>query len=628
MRATAEPERSLPGAGSVRVSFQPSGAGFDVPAGETLFDAAARAGVDVDTVCGGNGSCGKCKVRIDEGAPPVKSIDSYHLTAVDIAAGYRLSCQLVAERDLVVHVPSSGGRTKVRILHEGVRREVPLQPNVHKTYIPYVPPRHRDGIADWDSVKSGLPRAFHGVRIPLPWLRRLPELIRDEQGMTIVVANRGVIRLEPGDTTAHNYGVALDIGSTTVVGFLIDLNTGEQLAVASLVNHQSSYGDDLVARLSRAQHNPDGLALLHELIVADVDEICGQLARDAAVEPAQINEVVVVGNMTMHHFLLRLDSTYLGLSPYAPVVRDSVVVQAGELGLRLDPEVPVYVLPNIAGFVGSDTVAMVLAAQLHLLPELRMAVDVGTNGEIVLGSRTRLIACSAPAGPAFEGARITQGMRAVPGAIEHVELSGDITCSVIGGIPPRGVCGSALIDIAAVLLDAGVVDRSGKLLRGDELPASVPGRIRERILEGESRKDSAFVLAWAEETGAERDVVFTQQDLREFQLAKGAIRAGGMVLQQVLGVVDGDLEEVLLAGGFGTTIDLANARRANLVPRVPLDRLRSLGNAAGVGARLALTSTRERVGAERIGRRTEHVRLSGMDDFQKAFVSAMQFPDL
>lgn len=609
-----------------RVTFEPSGMTFELPEGETLFEAAARVGVEVDTVCGGNGSCGKCRVRVADPAPAAKSIDYYHLTGPEIAQGYRLSCQLVADGDLVVDVPASGGRTKVRVLHEGVRREVPLEPSAHKIHIPYVPPRQRDGVADWDVVKQGLPRAFQHVHVPLHWLRVLPQAMRREEGMTITVAGRDVIRIEPGDTTLQSYGVAVDVGSTTIVGFLIDLNTGEERAVASLLNRQAAYGDDLVARLARAQHSPDGLARMHELIVGQLDELLRELAAQAGVELDQVNEVVVVGNMTMHHFLLELDSTWLGLSPYAPVIRDSVVVTAGELGLGLDPDVPLYVLPNIAGFVGSDTVAMVLAAEMHVLPELRMAIDVGTNGEIVLGSRSRLLACSAPAGPAFEGARIEQGMRAAPGAIDHVRIDSDVSCSVIGGGPPRGICGSALIDIAAALLDAGVLDDSGRLLRRSELLDSVPAPVRERVGEGETRKDGYFVLAWAQETGADRDVVFTQQDVREFQLAKGAIRAGGMVLQRELGAGDDDLEEVLVAGAFGTFIDLANARRVNLVPHVPLERLRSLGNAAGVGARLALTSVRERVGAERIGRRTEHVRLSGLDDFQRAFVHAMRFP--
>lgn len=611
---------------TVRVTFQPMALTFDVPEGDTLFEFAAQVGVEIDTVCGGNGTCGKCRVRLDD-PPPIKSIDHVHLTGAETADGWRLACQIEATRDLVVHVPPAGTRTTVRILHEGLRRDVPLQPNIRKIFVPYEPPRARDGVADWDAVKRRLPRTFGAMEIPLPWLRRLPKLVRAEEGMTLVISGRRVIRLDPGDTTASAYGVAIDLGSTTIVGFLMDLNTGSELAVESALNRQSAYGDDLVARLARAQNDPAGLERLHRMIVEQLHDLLARLASVAGIEVGQIEEIVVVGNMTMHHFLLGLDSTWLGLSPYAPVIRDRVIVEAGSLGLAVRPDTPVYVLPNIAGFVGSDTVAVALAAEMHTSDRIRLVADVGTNTEILLGSRRRLMACSAPAGPAFEGARITQGMRAAPGAIDHVWIDDDVRFTVIGAEAPRGICGSALIDITAGLLRAGLLDPSGRLLLPEELPPSVPDALRARLRTGDSRRDSAFVLVRAGEEGAEREIVFTQQDVREFQLAKGAIRAGGMVLQSAMGLSDDDLDEVLLAGAFGTYIDLENARRVNLVPQVPLERLRSIGNAAGVGARLALISTKERAGAERIARGTEHVRLSGLEEFQRAFIRAMRFPD-
>lgn len=625
-RSVQIPKQIEPVGKTVQVTFQPMGRTFAVPHNETLFDAAAEVGVEVDTVCGGNGSCGKCKVRFEEEPPPPTPIDYVHLSGGELQQNYRLSCQVTACRDMVIHVPPAGGRAKVQILHDGVQREVPFQLNVLKIHLPYTPPRQRDGVADWDSVKQVLPRWFQGVHMPLPWLRRLPDFIRRTEGMTLVVAGRELIRLETGDTTPHHYGVAVDIGSTTVVGFLIDLNTGAELAVASGLNKQATYGDDLIARLSRAQYNPDGLARMHQLIIDQLNELFSQLADQAGIDIGQINEVTVVGNMAMHHFLLRLDSTFLGLSPYAPVIRDSVTVTAGELGLNLAPDTPLYTLPNIAGFVGSDTVGVILASEMHNSTGIKLAIDVGTNGEVALGSKERLIACSAPAGPAFEGARIKQGMRAALGAIDHVSIGSDVNYSVIGNVPPRGICGSALIDICAGLLRAGLLDFTGKFLRHADLPAGIPDRLRERLVEAENRRDTYFVLAWAEESGAEQDIIFTQQDIRQFQLAKGAIRAGEMVLQQVMGLADDDLEEVLLAGAFGNFIDLANARQVNLVPpQVPLERLRSIGNAAGMGARLALISTKERAAAERIGRKTEHIQLSGLDDFQKAFVHAMRF---
>jgi len=623
-QASPPPERK-----TVSVTFQPAGVTYEVPYKETLFEVAVAAGVEVDTICGGNGSCGKCKVRFETDPVAPKPIDYVHLSGGEIQEGYRLSCQVEACQNMVVSVPPADSRVNVQFLHQGVQREVPLQPNILKIYIPYTHPRQRNGVADWDFVGRTLPRWFQRVRLPLYWLRQLPAFIRCKEGMTVVVAGREqVIRLEVGDTTAHHYGVAIDIGSTSVVGFLLDLNTGQEVAVTSDLNKQTAYGDDIIARLSRAQRNPEGLQRMHELIIDQLNAIVQRLVDEAGIETQYITEATIVGNMTMHHFLLRLDSTYLGLSPYAPVIRDSVVVSAQELGLTvLERDVPLYVLPNIAGFVGSDTVGVMLASGMHQSEAVMLAVDVGTNGEVALGSKARLIACSAPAGPAFEGARIKQGMRAATGAIDHVLFDGgDVRFTVIGTVPPKGICGSALVDITAGLLEAGLVDFSGKLLLHDELPSSVPPILRKRIVETEDRRDNYFILARAEETGAEKDIIFTQQDIREFQLAKGAIRAGEMVLQQHMGVDDDDLDEVVLAGAFGTYIDLTNARRVNLVPEVPIERLRAIGNAAGVGAKLALLSIRERMAAERIGRHTEHIQLSGLSDFQRAFVHAMRFP--
>ena len=610
-----------------QVTFQPMGSSFTVPFGDSLFETAVQVGVEVDTVCGGNGSCGKCKVKFLTDPPPTSPLDHVHLAGAEIQQGFRLSCQVITQTDMVIDVPRAGGRLGVQILHEGIQRDVELRPNIKKIFIPYVPPRQRDGIADWDAVKDTLPRWFRSVSVPLHWLRRLPDFIRRKEGMTLTVAGRQLTQIEAGDTTPHNYGVAFDIGSTTVVGYLIDLNSGAEVKAASDLNYQARFGDDLIARLSRTQYNPDGLAQMHELIIAQINDLLQKLADDAGITITQVNEITIVGNMAMHHLLLKLDSTFLGLSPYAPVIRDGLTVTAQELGLSLQPDTPIYVLPNIAGFVGSDTVGVILAGGLHHQDSVRLAVDVGTNGEIAMSAPSKLIACSSPAGPAFEGARIKMGMRAAQGAIDHVKFeNGRLHYSVIGDVTPVGICGSALIDITANLIRVGMLNWRGAFIAKDDLSASVPNDLRDRLIEGEQSRDTYLVVARAGEHGAERDVIFTQQDIREFQLAKGAIRAGEMVLQQHMGYQDDELEAVLLAGAFGTFINLENAREVNLVPDIPLERLQSVGNAAGVGARLALISTKERIVAEKIGRNTNHIQLSGLDSFQKAFIHAMRFP--
>ncbi len=624
--AVSDADTKAPVSGGVTVTFQPAGQRFEVAAGETLFEIAAEAGVPVDTVCGGNGSCGKCKVRFDDDAPAPSPLDYMHLSGGEIAGGFRLSCQVRADHDMTVHVPESGDRFKVRVLHQGLDRDVELRPNIRKVFIPYVNPRQQEHIADWERTRMTLPRKLRPTDISLDLLRALPARIRDKDGLTLVLAGRRVIGIEAGNTAARQYGVAFDIGSTTIVGYLIDLATGVEVAVASAVNKQNVYGDDIIGRLSRAQRNPEGLAKLHDMLIGQVNAILDELAARAPGGAASIHELTVVGNMAMHHFLLRLDSTALGLAPYAPVIRASFTVTAGELGLALEPETPVFVLPNIAGFVGSDTVAVMLATEIASSGAFRMAIDVGTNGEMALANRKRRIACSAPAGPALEGARIKMGMRAAPGAIDHVHIGGDVEFTVIGEAAPAGICGSALIDIVAELRAVGLLNASGAFLRHDELGDGVPAALRERLIEAEARRDTYFVLARAGEAGAGQEIVFTQQDVRECQLAKGAIRAGTMMLLDEMGISDDQLETVMLAGAFGNFLDPASALRAGLTPQVPVERIKSVGNAAGVGAKLALISVVERRKAIRLADRTEHIQLSGSAKFQKAFAMAMRFP--
>ncbi len=626
MIATEQESPAVAEAGTVTVTFRPSGRRFTVSVGETLYEIAVAAGVPVDTVCGGNGACGKCKVRFEDDPPAATPLDFLHLSGGEIGGGYRLSCQVRAERPVVVDVPERGDPATARLLHHGLEREVPLQPNIRKVFVPYADPRASQHVADWDRVRRVWPRQFRPRDISLNLLRQLPAAIRAPEGMTLVLAGRKVIAIEPGDTTARQYGVAFDVGSTSVVGFLVDLGSGDEVAVASAVNRQAVYGDDIIGRLSRAQRNPEGLATLNEMVRGQLDGLLSELAAEAGIDLGDIYEVTVVGNMAMHHFLLKLDSTYLGLAPYAPVVRNALSLSAAELGLGLGGEVPVFVLPNIAGFVGSDTVAVMLATEIAAAEGFRLAIDVGTNGEMVLANRKRIVACSAPAGPAFEGARIKMGMRAVPGAIDHVRIEDDVHCSVIGGGAPEGICGSALIDIVAQLLKAGLLNHAGAFVRHAELPEATPAALRERLIEAPKRRDTSFVLVRAGEAGAVRDIVFSQQDVRECQLAKGAIRAGAEVLMAELGLGPEDLDEVLLAGAFGNFLDPANALRAGLTPQVPLERIRAVGNAAGVGAKLALVSVVERRRAERLADRAEHIQLGGLDAFQKAFTHAMRFP--
>jgi len=612
---------------TVKVTFQPSGRQFEVTQEESLFEIAAEAGVEVSTVCGGNGSCGKCKVQFQDRPPDAGSLDYMHLSGAEIASGYRLSCQVPAADGMVVRVPESGDRATVQVLHQGVRRDVELHPHIKKIFIPYQDVRSHQHQSDWDRIRMTMPRKLRPVHIPIELLRQLPALGRLVEGLTLVLAGRDVVAVTPGNTALRQYGVAFDIGSTTIVGFLIDLADGSEVAVASAVNKQNVYGDDIIGRLARAQRNPEGLLKLHSMLIEQMNGILNELSGSSDAGLDEIYEVTVVGNMAMHHFLLQLDSTFLGLSPYAPVIREEFTLSASELGLELGKHIPVFVLPNIAGFVGSDTVAVMLAAETTSSKAYRMAIDVGTNGEMALANNRRFIACSAPAGPALEGARIKMGMRAAEGAIDHVKITDDVHLSVIGDVPAKGICGSALIDIVAELVRAGLMHHSGAFKRHEKLGPEVNDALRGRLIEAAQRKDTYFILVRAADTGAEKDVIFSQADVRECQLAKGAIRAGTMMLMKEMGINDADLEEVCLAGAFGNFLDAQNALRAGLAPQVALEKIRPVGNAAGVGAKLALISVTERRRAIRIAQKTEHIQLSGSPEFQKAFAQAMLFPD-
>jgi uncharacterized 2Fe-2S/4Fe-4S cluster protein (DUF4445 family) len=433
--------------------------------------------------------------------------------------------------------------------------------------------------------------------------------------------------VEPGDTTRHLYGVAFDIGTTTVVAYLMDLTSGREIASASDLNPQGAYGEDLISRLSFTQEHPQGLEVLRQEIVALLNRLVEEAAARAGVRKEHIYEATVVGNVVMQHLFLGIDPQGLAAAPYAPVVRAGLSLRAEEVGLELVPQARVHLLPSIAGFVGADMVGVLLTVLPQQSPEIQLIIDLGTNGEIALGSRERLLVCSTAAGPAFEGARIQHGMRSASGAIDRVRIGEDVTCRVIDGGPALGICGSGLIDAVAGLLEQGLIDSSGRLLRDSELPPTVSPKLRHRLKgSAEDGNGPRFVLVPQQLSGTGADIFLTQQDIRELQLAKGAIYAGIQVLKRELGIEDQDICRVLLAGAFGTYVNTANAQRIGLIPPVPRERVQAIGNAAGFGAQIALLSSPERRIAELAARRAEHVRLSGRPDFQDDFLRALHFP--
>jgi len=424
--------------------------------------------------------------------------------------------------------------------------------------------------------------------------------------------------------TGRKYGLAFDLGTTTVVGWLVDLDTGDTLAARAVTNPQNVYGADVISRIGHAGTH-EGLRQLQQKILAACNEIIRCLLDEGRVAGDEIYEIVAVGNTTMSHLFLGIDPTFLATAPYVPAFAGRMELEARELGLDVMPAGRVVVLPNIAGYVGSDTVGVMLATDIGRRPGFCLAVDIGTNGEVVLAGRGRLLTCSTAAGPAFEGARIRHGMRAAAGAIEGVRIDGgEVGLEVIDDATPLGICGSGLLDAAAAMVQVGLISPTGRLLPPESLPEGVPPGLKERLRRG--KDGTEFVLAQDGSVATGEDIVITQKDIRELQLAKAAIYAGIQVLLKELEVTPEEIDEILLAGAFGNYIKIDSALALGLLPAVAPGRIKAVGNAAGDGARMALISGTARAEASDLARRAGHVELSTWPDFQDEFVNAMYFP--
>jgi len=609
--------------GAIKVTFEPEGKAAFVLPGSLVLEAAARAGIIVETPCGGRGTCGKCRIVVRDGCSPATATERRLLKPRELAGGLRLACQAKLVRETVVTVPDASRFFEQRILTSGVGGATRLCPAVAKQAVRVPEASLADPRSDVDRALEAL--GGNGLRFSLGAARELPAALRaDGRRLTAVLHGGEVLAVEAGDTAARAFGLALDIGTTTVVGSLLDLTTGHEAALAARTNPQVSFGDDVVARITHASEG-NGLRELQEKVVGCINDIVAEVAARAGIAREAIYEVTTVGNTTMNHLLLGLDPRQIAQMPFAAVVRAAMVVPAAELGIAVHPRARLYAMPNIAGFVGGDTVGVILAANLLACRKPTLAVDIGTNGEMVLGTGRRLIACSTAAGPAFEGARIRFGMRAADGAIEQVRFGRDVETSVIGDARPRGLCGSALVDAIAELLRAGILEPSGRMLGPGELPRKLPQALRRRVVPGERGYD--FILAHEAETDLGSPILLTQGDIRQVQLAKGAIRAGIEVLKGELGLDDARLDGILLAGGFGNFIRRRNALRIGLLPPVEHARIHFIGNAALVGAKMVLACADYRAQAEVISRETEYLELGGLPEFQSHFAEAMLFPE-
>ncbi|MFC1606433.1 ASKHA domain-containing protein [Candidatus Latescibacterota bacterium] len=609
------------------VLFQPDSLRVKVMRGTLLSQAMTDAGLSIHLPCGGTGKCGKCTVEIHPDPPEPTDFDRLHLSEDSLAQGNRLACKTKVDRSMSVLIKPGIRVSNGKILVDGIDRDFDLAPCVKKRYVELPEPSLEDQAADLLRVKRALD--LPGTRCPefdIDLARDLPDILRDSDfKVTVVQANDRVITIEPGDTSGRRYGMAFDIGTTTVVGTIIDLDNGSELAYASRLNGQVVYGEDTISRIQHAIDNVDGRREMADKVRGVINEIIIDAAEKGGIATHEIYEAVFAGNTTMSHLFLGLNPGGLSQIPFVPVTNAPVNLRARDVGVGIHPRGNVYVLPNIAGFVGADTVAVMLASNYLESGPIQLAVDVGTNGELALRHDDSLVVCSTAAGPALEGAALTCGMRAADGAIEHVTITDDsIDYDVIGDAAPIGLCGSGIIDLLAEMLESGIVDTMGRILTTEELEGNVSDNLLKRIIT--YNDEPAFIVVKGQDSEDTTDVIITQRDIRQIQLAKGAINSGIKLILQSSGLTPDDLHEILLAGAFGNYLRKSSARRIGLLPDIPLDRIRFIGNAASTGAKMALLSYGVREDADKIRNITKHLELAALPEFMNEYTDSMMFP--
>ena len=588
----------------VKLMVSPDNLEIEVAPQANLMTELAKVGVMLTSPCGGEGTCQKCRVIASEGQ-----------------ADFWLACQTKIESDLAIEVPLTSRASEMRILAGGTSRKVTFAPAIVKRFAKLSNQTLQGSISEIDLLIQTLDLRAD-LKAECEILKKLPIMLRkSNRGLTAITCQERILDLELGDTSDIAYGLALDIGTTTIVGTLVDLSTGKDLAVSSTVNRQAQHGHDVIARIKFSMEKGHGLNILQELVKESVNQILIEVAETAEVDPYQIYEATIAGNTTMSHLMLGVSPESLGSLPYTPVFSNAINVSAIDIGLKTHPKANVHFLPNIGGYVGSDTIAAILATELDQIDSrTRMLIDIGTNCEIVLRRGGNLFACSTPAGPAFEGAKINCGMYAGDGAIERVSLNDDCQTKTIGGGESIGICGSGIVDIGSELLRTGIVDFTGRMLPKSELPDDLPKGLRERVIDHNGEIEYRVTNS----TNGQ-PIVFTQRDMRELQLAKAAIRSGIDVLIKEVGITVEDLDQLLIAGGFGSYLNKANAIRLGLIPDLPHNRIKIIGNAAITGAKLALISQDQRRRGQTVASEIQHLQIAETPDFQAQFIEAMIF---
>ena len=612
---------------NLRVTFYPIKKAVSVPNGITIREAAILAGIIIDAPCGGNGKCGKCKVEILDNVPPPTDTDKKFLSELEIQKGIRLACTTQIYKNTTVVIPKKVQLDRKKIMISGQKRKVDVDPEISKTYIEIEPQTLENQVSDEELLRSVI--GNKNVSIGMDCMREIPGTLRGSidsdrlYKITNVLSNTELIAVEPGNTETKIYGIAIDIGTTSVVGLLLDLHTGKTLHVVSELNTQSQFGADVISRILYVINNKNGLEKLQYEIIDVINRIIEELCAFTEINYRNIYLMSVVGNTTMQHLFLGVNPQFLAVSPYICGFKNSASLKARELGINIHPRGNIFIFPNIAGFVGGDTLSVALALNMHKNDEIKLAIDIGTNGELILGNKDKLLTASCAAGPAFEGAQISSGMRAVPGAIESVFISNEgIFWRVIGHVAAQGICGSGLIDITAELLKYSVIEETGRIRSKNELQGKIPAILLNSIIENPEKDGNSFTVAEIKD----KKICITQKDIRELQLAKGAIHAGIELLIKEMNISYDDISEIYIAGTFGNYIDKTNAKLIGLIPDYPLEKVKFVGNAAAEGARLLLISQPEKEELQKILDITRYMEISGRPDFQDQFAESLMFP--
>lgn len=608
-----------------KIVFLPAGRQAEVDEGSSLMQVMNELGVESEFVCGGKGRCGKCRVRIDAGESIPTVREQEILSAKELEQGIRLACAITVCGDLTIELINSQ-ILQYNILREGEERLYRSEPHLKKVFLEVDKPSPDRYRSDWGRLTDKLREAGYAdldCNPSLTILWQLPDILRNtEHRITTLLYNNTVVGVEGQDTRGTMLGIAFDIGTTSIVGYLLDLYSGKELNVVSTLNPQTKFGADVISRITYSKQE-NGLKRLHEAVIESINRLIREASEKAGISRYHIYAVSIAANTTMHHLFLGINPQSIAVAPYVSCTSEPLAANPIDLKLEINPSGKIFTLPNIAGFVGADTVAVLLASEVDRSEDIKLVIDIGTNGEIALGSKRKIAACSAAAGPAFEGAEISSGMRGAAGAIDHVSFTDRLEFSVIGGGKPQGICGSALLDTVAGLVELGIINNRGRFLESGTITNPAANNFRRNIINYEGR--TAFMLATAPETTHGQPILITQDDIRQLQLAKGAMAAGVRVMMETLGIKSEDITEVLLAGAFGNYLNPHSACVIGLIPRELEEKIKMIGNAAGTGSKLALLSASELSRAEVIAREVEFVELGSYPKFNRIFAECTYF---